>query len=215
MSHPQHQFLLPPYILSLAFTHFSMGSLLPFWAIQGHIHRVTHSYKHVSPWVSLLLILTGDVSINPGPMTGLLTGSLINIRSIRNKSVALADFINSTKSDIIVVTETWLRPDDTDSFIAMSLLRVINVRMLHAWRGEVVVSGSSSVTTLILRFYLNHVSVLLSPYLFTYPREMPRTLFFILCIGPPMFPKPISLRISVPLSKVLLDHVVKISYWVI
>ena len=68
--------------------------------------------------MSLLLILSGDVSINPGPNTSLLTGSLINIRSIRNKSVALADFINSNKSDIVVVTETWLRPDDTDSFIA-------------------------------------------------------------------------------------------------
>ena len=44
----------------------------------------------VSPWVSLLLILSGDVSINPGPDTSLLTGSLINIRSIRNKSVAFA-----------------------------------------------------------------------------------------------------------------------------
>ena len=89
-----------------------------FLAIQGHICKVTHSYKHVSPWVSLLLILSGDVSINPGPNTNLLTGSLINIRSIRNKSVALADFINSNKSDIIAVTETWFRPDDTDSFIA-------------------------------------------------------------------------------------------------
>ena len=88
-----------------------------FLAIQGHIRRVTHSYKHVSPWVSILLILSGDVSINPGPNTSLLTGSLINIRSIRNKSVALAEFINSNKSDIIAVTETWLRPDDTDSFI--------------------------------------------------------------------------------------------------
>ena len=89
-----------------------------FLAIQGHIRRVTHSYKHVSPWVSILLILSGDVSINPGPNTSLLTGSLINIRSIRNKSVALAEFINSNKSDIIAVTETWLGPDDTDSFIA-------------------------------------------------------------------------------------------------
>ena len=73
-------------------------------AIQGHILRVTHSYKHVSPWVSLLLILSGDVSINPGLNTSLLTGSLINIRSIRNKPVAFADFINSNKSDIIADT---------------------------------------------------------------------------------------------------------------
>ena len=28
------------------------------------------------------------------------------------------DFINSNKSDVIAVTETWLQPDDTDSFIA-------------------------------------------------------------------------------------------------
>ena len=42
----------------------------------------------------------------------------VNYARVRNKSVALADFINSNKSDIIAVTETWLRPDDTDSFIA-------------------------------------------------------------------------------------------------
>ena len=47
-----------------------------------------------------------------------LTGNLINIRSIRNKSVAFADFINSNKSDVIAVNKTWLRPDDTDCFIA-------------------------------------------------------------------------------------------------
>ena len=79
-----------------------------FLALQGHIRRITHSFKHVSPWVSLLLILSGDVSINLGPDTSLLTGSLINIRSIRNKYVAFADFINSNKSDVIAVTETWL-----------------------------------------------------------------------------------------------------------
>ena len=66
----------------------------------------------------MLLILSGDVSINSGLNTSLLTGSLINIRSIKNKSVAFADFINSNKSDIIVVTETWLQPDDTKNFIA-------------------------------------------------------------------------------------------------
>ena len=89
-----------------------------FLVIQEHIRRVMLSFKHVSPWVSLLLILSGDVSINPGPDTSLLIGSLIIIRLIRNKSVAFADFINSNKSDVIAVTETWLRPDDTDSFIA-------------------------------------------------------------------------------------------------
>ena len=59
-----------------------------------------------------------DVSIKPGPNTIFLTGSLINMRSIKNKSVAFVDFINSNKSDVIAVTETWLRSDDTNSLIA-------------------------------------------------------------------------------------------------
>ena len=42
----------------------------------------------------------------------------MNIRYIRNKSVAFSDFINSKKSDIIAITQTWLQPDDTGSFIA-------------------------------------------------------------------------------------------------
>ena len=80
---------------------------------------LTYSYgnTHVSQWVSLLLILSGDISINPSPNTNPLTGSMINIRSIRNKSVAFAGFINSDKSDAIAITETWLQSDDTDSFI--------------------------------------------------------------------------------------------------
>ena len=35
------------------------------------------------------------------------------------KSVSPADFINRNKSDVIAVTEIWLRSDDTDSFIAI------------------------------------------------------------------------------------------------
>ena len=54
--------------------------------------------------------------MNPNPNTSFLTGSLINIRSIRNKAVAFADFRNNYKLDIIVVTDQ-LRSDDTDSFI--------------------------------------------------------------------------------------------------
>ena len=129
-----------------------------FLALQGHIRRVTHSFKHVSPWVSLLLILSGDVSINPSPGTSVLTGSLINIRSIRNKSAAFEDFINSNKSDVIAVTETCLRPDDTDSFIADVTLP--GYKYTHV--PEAVVWGSSFVMTSISRSYPNHASIPLS-----------------------------------------------------
>ena len=75
--------------------------------IQGHIHTVPYSFRHVGPWVSMLLILSGEVSINPGPNTNLLTKSLIYIRSLKTKSIDFADFINSNKSDFIAVTELY------------------------------------------------------------------------------------------------------------
>ena len=112
-----------------------------FLAIQGHIRRVTHCFKHVSPW---------------------------------------------------------------------PLLCVTNVLMLHALRGDAVVLGSSSMMILILRSYLNHVSRPLRAYLFTCPWATPRILFFTLCIGLLMFPRPIALSISIPLLRVLLYYVVKI-----
>ena len=89
--------------------------------------------------MSLLLILSGDVSINPSPNTRLLTGSQINIRSVRNKSVTFADFINRSKSDVIVVTETSLRPDDTDSFIAS--VTPLGYKCTHVPRPEEKGSG--------------------------------------------------------------------------
>ena len=180
-----------------------------FLAIQGHIRRVTHSYKHVSPWVSILLILSGDVSINPGPNTSLLTGSLINIRSIRNKSVALAEFINSNKSDIIAVTETWLRPDDTDSFIAS--VTPPGYKCTHVPRQQ----GRGGGVGFFIRDDIDF-KVLPQPCFNTFESISvhlstgnAQDIVFHTVYRPPMFPKPISLRISVPLSKVLPYHVVK------
>ena len=182
-----------------------------FLAIQGHICRVTHSYKHVSPWVSsLLLILSGNVSINPGPNTSLLTGSLINIRSIRNKSVALADFINSNKSDIIAVTETWLRPDDADSFIAS--VTPPGYKCTHVPRPEGRGGGvgffiCDDTDFKVLPQPCFNIFESISVHLST---SNAQDIAFHTVYRPPMFPKPISLRISVPSSNVLLYHVVKI-----
>ena len=191
------------------------GVNFTFLAKQVHIRRVTHSYKPVSPWVSLLLILSGDVSVNPGSMTGLLNGSLINIRSIRNKSVALADFTNSNKSDITAVTETWLRPDDTDSFIPSVTppgYKCMHVPRLEGRGGGVRFFISDDIDFKVLPKPCFSTFESISVYLSTGNAQ---DIVFHTVYRPPMFRKPISLRISVPLSKVLLYHVVKISYWVI
>ena len=89
-----------------------------YLAFQGHCRRVTHSFRNVSPWRSLLLALSGDISLNPGPGSRSLNGCLLNVRSIRNKSASFLEFVKDHNADLIAVTEAWLRPEDTESFIS-------------------------------------------------------------------------------------------------
>ena len=61
----------------------------------------------------LLLLMCGDVAMNPGPvMLG-----LVNARSIRNKGPLLADTIASHAFDFLCLTETHIRATDSDSFL--------------------------------------------------------------------------------------------------
>ena len=61
----------------------------------------------------LLLLLSGDVSLNPGP----LTLGVVNTRSVRNKGPLLADIVALNDLDILCLTETHVRPSDSDSFL--------------------------------------------------------------------------------------------------
>ena len=56
----------------------------------------------------LLLLLAGDVSVNPGPVFGLL-----NARSVRNKCALIADTVTTHDFDFVSLTETHIRPSDT------------------------------------------------------------------------------------------------------
>ena len=61
----------------------------------------------------LLIIMCGDVAVNPGPvMLG-----LVNARSIRNKGPLLADTIASHTFYLLCLTETRIRTTDSDSFL--------------------------------------------------------------------------------------------------
>ena len=64
----------------------------------------------------MLLALAGDISLNPGPGSRSLNGYLL--RSIRNKSASFLEFVKDNNADLIAVTETRLRPEDTESFIS-------------------------------------------------------------------------------------------------
>ena len=61
----------------------------------------------------LLLLVGGDVSLNPG----LFTLGVLNARSVRNKGPLLADMVTSYDLDFLCLTETHIRSFDSDSFL--------------------------------------------------------------------------------------------------
>ena len=61
----------------------------------------------------LLLLLGGDVSLNPGPFTL----GVLNARSVMNKGPLLADMVASYDLDFLCLTETHIQPFDSDSFL--------------------------------------------------------------------------------------------------
>ncbi len=64
-----------------------------------------------------LLLLAGDVSLNPGPMHNIRVGT-INARSMRDKAPALSDLIQTKSIHILAVTETWLTRKETTASLA-------------------------------------------------------------------------------------------------
>ena len=64
--------------------------------------------------LSLLLLLSGDVSLNPGPNRSCnMRFATTNLRSVGQKYAALSDIISSKQIDILAMTDTWLSSCDT------------------------------------------------------------------------------------------------------
>ena len=75
-------------------------------------HRVTFCEK-VSFRQLALVLLSGDVALNPGP----LKFGFANCRSIRNKGPILCDEIQTGNFDVFGLTETHIKTLDTPSFL--------------------------------------------------------------------------------------------------
>jgi len=67
---------------------------------------------------SLLLLLSGDISLNPGPSANnSFLGSHLNVRSVSsitenlNKPAVLQEFITDNNIQLLSLCETWLKPD--------------------------------------------------------------------------------------------------------
>ena len=75
-------------------------------------HRVTFCEK-VSFRQLALVLLSGDVALNPGPMKF----GFANCRSIRNKGPVLCDEIQTGNIDVFGLTETHIKALDSPSFL--------------------------------------------------------------------------------------------------
>ena len=64
--------------------------------------------------LAALLLLCGDISLNPGPINL----GLANCRSVRNKGPMLADIVSNHSLDIVALVETHIRPNDTDNMLS-------------------------------------------------------------------------------------------------
>ena len=63
--------------------------------------------------LSILLLLCGDISLNPGPISF----GVVNCRSVRNKGPSILDIMTTDSISILAMTETQIRPSDNDSFL--------------------------------------------------------------------------------------------------
>ena len=85
---------------------------------------------------SLLLLLAGDISLNPGPVvqTSKLKISNANIRSLSKNTEALKSFVTDEHPHCLLLTETWLTPTHTDSHLKE--LTPIGYKLLHVCRND-------------------------------------------------------------------------------
>ncbi len=75
------------------------------------------SHQNLPFCAALLLLLAGDVSVNPGPIRSLRIAT-INARSMRDKAPALSDLVHSKNIDVLSITETWLTNKETRASLA-------------------------------------------------------------------------------------------------
>ena len=93
----------------------------------------THHFPCVAKRHGLvtLLLLCGDISLNPGPIAF----GAVNCRSVRNKGPYINDTVTVHSVDILAVTETHIRREDTDSLLHSITPFQILPQTPYSWPG--------------------------------------------------------------------------------
>ena len=84
-------------------------NIVMLWA--RHEHSLPFRPRPCRSTVAVLLLLlltSGDIQINPGPNSTVLTFGNFNIRSAVHKAAIIHDIINSYGIDLLAVSEIWI-----------------------------------------------------------------------------------------------------------
>ena len=112
----------------------------------------TRSFRRTEFLLTILLLLGGDVNLNPGPVSSHpLKFSHLNIRSASsvtpdlNKPAVLQEinFIRSQSIDIVTLSETWLSSDTPSA--TLNSLTPANYSLLHSPRPDRIGGGLACV----------------------------------------------------------------------
>jgi len=138
------------------------GSLL--YRIIAKRQRLLSSPTVHSFTLSLLLILSGDIHLNPGPNSTTLQFAHLNICSAASitatldKPTVLKEFLADQNLEILSLSETWLSPDTLPS--TLNSLTPPNFSIIHSPRPM----GRGGGVAFIYRSYLNMTRITLPSF---------------------------------------------------
>ena len=77
-----------------------------------------HIIKSRNIVLIICMLLACDIHMNPGPpILQNIHLPISNVSSVHNKSSSITDLVKSKKLNVSDLTETWLSPHDTTSYI--------------------------------------------------------------------------------------------------
>jgi hypothetical protein len=107
----------------------------------GYLSATATPYPQCGIIILLLVLLSGDVSLIPGPSALLLSVYYQNVRSIKNKlSICSSHDHELSQFDIFAISETWLIPSVGDSEMSFSSLHCVYRRDCLSRGGGVLVA---------------------------------------------------------------------------
>ena len=102
------------------------SSILPRSFRQASCSRNVHHFPCSTKFrgLSILLLLCGDISLNPDPISF----GVVNCRSVRNKGPSISDMMSTDSFSILAMTETHIRPSVVTMTVSstQSLLLVLH-----------------------------------------------------------------------------------------